>query len=195
MGYYDDEDHVKHYLDMVKDDEATLMRSIINRYLKPGMSVLELGSGPGKDYAAIKDSYDVTASDASDIFVRHLKHTYRDARVLKLDAQNFQVDSLYDAILSNKVLQHLTTLELKQSLESQYAALTEEGMIIHSFWYGTGEETYDGLRFVYYDEAVLKQIFENTFEILEMTRYNEMEDGDSIYLIAKKRSHRSIYGC
>lgn len=64
--------------------------------------------------------------------------------------------------------------------------MNKNGIVFHTFWYGKGEEDYDGLLFSYYDEEELKLIFANQFNIIEVGKYQEEEENDSIYIICQK---------
>ncbi len=98
------------------------------------------------------------------------------------------VDRQFDCIYSNKVLHHLTREELIQSLHRQASVLNQNGILLHSFWPGEGEEEMSGLRFTYYTEATLGESTGTEYEALELQRYSEMEDGDSIYLLLQKKA-------
>ena len=56
--------------------------------------------------------------------------------------------------------------------------------IKHSFWYGTGVEEHHGLRFVYQTEETLRSIVGAVFNVLDVVSYIEMEDDDSLYVLA-----------
>ena len=57
---------------------------------------------------------------------------------------------------------------------------------MHTFWYGDKIESFDGLLFVYYTINQLKEILPENWDILEASLYKEMNDDDSICLIARK---------
>ncbi len=90
-------------------------------------------------------------------------------------------------IYSNKVLQHLTKKQLNQSVLRQTEVLANTGLLFHTFWRGDSEETYDGLRFVYYEKAELINVFQGSFKIIDINYYSEEEDEDSIYIILQKK--------
>ncbi len=64
--------------------------------------------------------------------------------------------------------------------------LEDEGILLHSFWYGSKEEEHHGLRFTYYTESDLRKVVGDEFKIIEIKRYKEIEDDDSIYLLLRK---------
>lgn len=96
-------------------------------------------------------------------------------------------DWKFDCIYSNKVLQHLTRDELKDSFKRQRDTLNDNGLLFHSLWHGNTEEIFNGLRFSYYTKDLLKDVFDDGFEIVEMNLYTEMETDDSLYVILKKK--------
>ena len=106
--------------------------------------------------------------------------------MLLLDARHLDTDRTFDAIYSNKVLHHLTREELAASFERQRAVLKDAGLLLHAFWYGTGEETMHGLRFTYYTEATLREVLGEGFEVVALERFQEMEEGDSLYILLRK---------
>jgi len=93
-----------------------------------------------------------------------------------------------DAIYSNKVLHHLSDSELASSIERQSAVLTKQGVVLHSFWYGDRVEEFSGMMFYYRDEEFLKSVFSPFFDIVRMERYTEIEDDDSLLLVARAKT-------
>jgi hypothetical protein len=47
-------------------------------------------------------------------------------------------------IFSNKVLQHLTDVEMIESVDNQHKVLNTDGMICHTCWKGEGNEDING---------------------------------------------------
>lgn len=154
--------------------------------LPVGSTVLELGMGPGKDLDILSSDYIVTGSDYSNVFLELYKKKNKNADLLLLDAITLKTDRKFDCIYSNKVLIHLTKQELKKSLKRQRDVLNHDGLIFHSFWKGDKTEEMHGLRFVYYTKNQLLDLFEDSYEMLEIQSYKEMEKDDSIYVMAKK---------
>ncbi|MBB6480165.1 hypothetical protein [Spirochaeta isovalerica] len=62
---------------------------------------------------------------------------------------------------SRKVYQHIPLGELKEVFKGQRRILTDKGVIIHSFWIGG--------------------------KIVDMEKYTEFEDGDSLFIIGVKK--------
>lgn len=187
MGFYDHPENVKTYIQMCEDYDGSNIHHALANSLPLDSSLLELGSGAGLDIEFLQESYAVTGSDLSDEFLRICKEKHPKIPFLKLDALKLNVDDKFDCIYSNKVLHHLTETELKESLKQQTAILTRNGMIAHSFWLGEGNEEMSGLLFTYYTEDQLVNIISDSFEILSSLKYEEFEESDSLFVIARPR--------
>ena len=187
MDFFDDINKVRSYIDMARGYDGRELIEKLSGYLPAGATVLELGMGPGVDMDILRGSYKATGSDASSVFLDLYREKHPDADVLQLDAVELATERRFDCIYSNKVLHHLRREDVASSLARQQEVLTDGGLVCHSFWNGSGEETHEGLRFVYYSEDEIRALFEPTWKILEVDVYTEMEEGDSILLIARKR--------
>ena len=186
-NYYKTEESVNEYIELAKDVDG---REIINKltpFLEDNMSILEIGSGPGKDYSILNESYNVTGSDSSKEFIRVLQESYPTGKFLELDAATLITDEKFDAIYSNKVIQHLTNDELEESIKRQFEMLNSGGIVCHTCWKGEGVEEFKGMFVNYFLEEDITNMFNKYFEIITLECYNEFEDGDSILVIAKKR--------
>jgi cyclopropane fatty-acyl-phospholipid synthase-like methyltransferase len=187
MSYFDSKKNVNAYIKMAAQYDGKMLIDILKKYLRKGSSVLELGMGPGKDLDILSQSYEVTGSDSSQVFLDLYRKRNKNRNLLLLDARTISTNQQYDCIYSNKVLIHLTKIELKESLTRQKDILNENGILFHSFWSGDKEEEYHGLKFVYYTEDELNKIIGNNYEILKIATYKEMKEYDSIYVIAQKK--------
>ena len=185
--YYHNKENVEEYRKIANGFDGSALIERLTNHLPEGSSVLELGMGPGKDLDILSRHYKVCGSDYSQIFLDNYRNEHPDADLLLLDAITIDTQRRYNGIFSNKVLIHLSREELERSISKQMVILNEPGIMLHSFWEGSGEEYFSGLRFTYYSEAQLTELFEKEFEILEMKRYKEMKDGDSIYMIVKSK--------
>jgi SAM-dependent methyltransferase len=139
------------------------------------------------DYEILSQSFEVTGSDSSSAFLERYRAIDPDANLLLLDAVTLDVDRTFDAIYSNKVLQHLTPDELRQSLRSQAAVLKSRGIALHSLWYGARQEELDGLLFVYHTHQTFTAQVGPEFAVVEIGRYSEMDEDDSLYLVLRKK--------
>lgn len=185
MSFYHDGRNVENYIDMAKGYDGTELIKRMTKYLKKGASILELGMGPGKDMDILLENYDVTGTDESEIFVDMYKFKHPEAKVSVLDAVKMDREGTYDCIYSNKVLMHLTSEDMIKSLKLQKQKLNENGIMFHSLWMGTGDETYDELLFVYYTEEEIRKLLGYDFEILEIGIYMEVEENDSLYIVLR----------
>lgn len=187
MGYFDDEKNVEEYIRMAEGYDGRELIERLKTCLKPGATVLELGMGPGKDFELLCEIYQVTGSDSSPVFLERYRAKDAGADLVLLDAVTMDIDRRFDCIYSNKVLHHLNRDELKTSLHRQAEVLHDNGLLFHSFWYGDTEEEHHGLRFVYYTEETLGDVIGDEFEVLESSRYDEMDHADSMVVILRKK--------
>jgi ubiquinone/menaquinone biosynthesis C-methylase UbiE len=185
--YYHTKESVEEYLELAKDVGGVELIRAFKKHLPADSTLLELGSGPGTDWRILSETYMVTGSDISEEFLEYLRGQNPKGEFLKVSAESILTDTSFDGMYSNKVLQHLTDQELRASVESQYRVLNKGGLICHSFWYGEGTEVFKGMLVNYHDAEGLTDFFGQHFELLEMKRYKEFEDGDSIVLIGRKK--------
>jgi len=185
MSYYDDPENVKQYMEMCAGYDGNNIYQLLLQHLPKLASVLELGSGGALDIEFLKKHYDVTGSDLSDAFLDICQKKHPEVPFLKLDAQKLNLNQAFDCIYSNKVLHHLTPDALRASLKQQASALNPNGLIAHSFWLGDKSEEMHGLLFTYYNQETLLGIISESFEILTTLSYQEFEEDDSLFVIAR----------
>lgn len=186
MSYYDDPKNVQQYIDMAEGYDGRNLVAALTKHLPPGIDLLELGIGPGIDLDLLSRHYQVTGSDASQVFLDRYRESHPHAELLLLDAETIRTSRRFGAIYSNKVLHHLSPEQLAASFHRQHVVLQPPGIALHSFWLGDREEFMHGLRFRYYPEKFLHALVEPYFTIIESTRYAEFETDDSLFLILKK---------
>lgn len=186
MAYYDDADNVEQYTQLAEGYDGRELVAVLRHYLESGTSVLELGMGPGKDLVLLAEHYTVTGSDSSQIFVDRYLHEHPGSDVTVLDAITLEIDRNFDAIYSNKVLQHLTPEQLAMSFHRQAAIVVPGGIVLHSLWYGEGSDNFAGLLSVYYTEKTLEALYQPYFELLTVQRYTEMDEDDSFYVVLRR---------
>ena len=184
MGFYADEETANQYIAMAEGYDGQELVEALLIHLPEGASVLEIGMGPGGDLKILKKHYQVTGSDNSQFFLDRYRKSDPNADLLYLDAVELDTERTFDCIYSNKVLHHLTNKELTQSLLRQKAILSSIGLVIHSFWRGTGVEEHHGLKFVYQTEDSLRSVFGKLFSVLDIVVYKEMENDDSLFVLA-----------
>lgn len=183
MGFYDSDENVRQYLEMAEGYDGMELIKRLGIYLNPGSTVLEIGMGPGVDLLLLSEFYRVTGSDTSKIFLNRYRKLYPNADLMKLDAVTLDTDRTFDAVFSNKVMHHLSYDNMIASFNRQSELLNQGGIVMHSFWYGSEVENYEGLMFHQITEDKLKQIIPGCFNIVEMRRYTEMAEMDSLYTI------------
>ena len=188
MGFYDEEKSVRQYIEMADGFDGAALVAILSKELIPGSRVLELGMGPGKDIQLLSKDFTVTGSDRSPVFIDLYREAHPDADLLLLDAVTLETDRTFDCVYSNKVLHHLSDDELAESFRNQARALNPGGLIMHSFWYGSGEEFHGDMRAVSRDEENVMGFLAPRFDVMEMARYKEFEDGDSLSVLARVKA-------
>jgi ubiquinone/menaquinone biosynthesis C-methylase UbiE len=130
MGFYDDESNVNEYVRSAEGFDGRVAITRLREYLDPGSAVLELGMGPGTDLGILAETYQVTGSDTSEVFLRRYREKHPEAEVFNLDAVTININRTFDCVYSNKVLYHLSPVDLRASLERQRAVLREEGLSV-----------------------------------------------------------------
>jgi trans-aconitate methyltransferase len=186
-NYYNTKQKVDKYIEQAKDIDSSQLIDRLKNYLPLQSSLLEIGSGPGTDFHILKNYFKTIGSDYSREFLIRLQEKYANDTFLELNAITLSTDKRFDGIYSNKVLQHLTDEELKQSIVRQTSILNSSGIICHSFWKGEGEETMYGMLVNYQSEKTLANLFTESFDILLLEAYCEFEENDSLVLIARKK--------
>lgn len=187
MSFYDDPENVKTYIQLCEGYDGSLLYESLSRFLPADAELLELGSGAGVDIGFLNEQFRVTGSDLSDEFLKICRKTHPAIPFLKLDAVKLDTEQTFDAIYSNKVLHHLTEEELITSLSKQAKRLSPNGIIAHSFWVGSGTEEMEGLLFTLYSPDQLHRLMDEHFDVLFTERYDEMDEGDSIFIIARRK--------
>lgn len=188
MSYYHDLQNANQYIQMAAGYDGAELIAILRHYVPDGASVLELGMGPGTDLQLLAQHFAVTGSDYALPFLERYGEMDPSADLLHLDAVTLDTDRTFDAIYSNKVLYHLSRDDLRRSLERQVALLNPGGVALHSFWAGDQpDELMHGLRFAYYTEATLRETVGDSFDVLRLERYSEMDPDDSLVVVLRLR--------
>lgn len=187
QDFFLNEENVKQYIEMTSEYDGAWFYNQFKHYVPTNFKALELGMGSGIDLNNIRQHYDVVGSDYSFVFAELYKRSHPEVKIMILDAVSIKTDAKFDCIYSNKVLHHLSSDDLKASIKRQSQMLESGAIVFHTFWNGSGSETYDGLLFNYYDSAMLNKLFADDFEIIDQLHYQEFKVDDSILLIAKKK--------
>lgn len=184
-NFYENTKNVDDYIQMAEGYDGKEIILKLDEFLSEKATVLELGMGPGVDLELLAKRYSATGSDLSQEFLnRYLKKDPK-ADLLLLDAIHLNTERTFDCIYSNKVLHHLTLTELEKSLLHQTLRLNDGGLICHSFWKGTEEMEIKGMYFKYHEQETLIDVFEMNYEVVLCEVYTELEENDSILVIAK----------
>jgi len=186
MGYFDTDEGVDQYIAMAEGYDGRELIEILRSYAPSGSSVLELGMGPGKDLALLEPYFRATGSDSSAVFVDRYRALESSADVLVLDAVNIDTERRFDAIYSNKVMQHLSKRDARQSLTAQHRALNSGGIALHSLWFGDKLEEHHGLLFQQYTAESFSELLDEQFEVLESKLYAEMAADDSLCVVLRR---------
>lgn len=184
-NFYENTKNVDDYIQMAEGYDGKEIIQKLDDFLSEKATVLELGMGPGVDLELLAKRYTATGSDLSQEFLNRYLKKAPNADLLLLDAIHLNTERTFDCIYSNKVLHHLTLTELEKSLLHQTLRLNDGGLICHSFWKGTEEMEIKGMYFKYHEQETLIDVFEMNYEVLLCEVYTELEENDSILVIAK----------
>lgn len=187
MIFFSKKENVNEYIKMVDGFNGSWLIEQLKKHLPPASKILEIGMGPGKDLDILLQDYKAAGSDNSRIFIDLYLKNHNNADLMLLDAVSLKTNRKFDALYSNKVLIHLIKSDLQKSIIRQSEILNNKGIIQHSFWNGTGTESFNGLFFQYYKKEELIKLFDPCFTLIECKEYTEMEDMDSIYITAEKK--------
>jgi len=189
MDFYNEPSKVDEYEKMCDEYDGSELYKLLDNHLKKNSSLLELGCGPGNDISNLHMQYNVTGSDLSNEFLLRCKKKYPDIPFIKLDAVAINNDDVFDCLFSNKVLHHLTLDNLEKSFKRQTSVISKNGIFAHTFWLGDKEFTMEGMLFVFHNREQLLQLVSKYFTILEAFNYKELEEGDSIFIVAQNNKN------
>jgi len=186
------EERSREYLERTHNQVSGSLKIWIDRalhFLPPGASILEIGSGNGRDAEYMeKAGYRVLRSDATKAFVQHLQgqgHEVKDINILQ--------DPLpqgFDMIFADAVFLHFTPEELESVLQKVHDALKSGGILAFCVKEGTGSEWLSeklgALRFFQnWDGPVLAEVvFGAGFEMLYLA-IDDSRHPSWILIIAK----------
>ncbi|MCF8378350.1 MAG: class I SAM-dependent methyltransferase [Bacteroidales bacterium] len=186
MGYFDDNKNVDDYIRMADGYDGCQVVKVLERYLPPGSSVLEVGIGPGKDLTLLGVKFKVCGSDLSQLFVDMYLNQNKDVEVFQLDAVEMNIQRKFDCIYSNKVLHCIDQNSFRKSLVNQSKVLNKGGLLCHTLWYGDKMVLAKGERYYYYSEKTILNYIPSGMNIIHSETYQEMDENDSLLIILKK---------
>lgn len=136
------QEHIQEYVDSTDHEISDFVKSWMREALAPipqGATVLELGSGFGRDAAYIESlGLKVQKSDATQGFVDLLRKQGQDA--LSINILTDTIDGPYQAILAHAVLLHFTPEEFNIALDKIHHSLTPDGIFFFTVQRGNGSE-------------------------------------------------------
>ncbi|WP_219948330.1 trans-aconitate 2-methyltransferase [Salinibacterium sp. M195] len=182
---YDTTEGIHAYTRMARGYDGRTHVERLTQLLKPGSSVLELGMGPGVDLDMLAKTYTVVGSDLSQAFLDRYRRLRPGIELERLDAVTINTTRRFDAIYSNKVLQHLTREELRLSLIRQSEILQPGGLILHGLWAGATSNDHGELHDTRYLPDSLERLVPPSLTITECVFYAEMAPEDSVRLILR----------
>jgi predicted TPR repeat methyltransferase len=187
------EENVQKYVDGTPHGISGDVKQWIDQalsYLSKGSTILELGSGFGRDAVYIEaKGYKVERTDAAKAFVELMQSQGQQAKVLNAIADDY--GGLYAMVYANAVLLHFEPAETKQVLAKIYSSLESNGILAFTVKEGEGEswseEKLNAPRyFCYWQESDLRQTVEEAgFTIIELTK-GSTRNSQWLQVIAKK---------
>ncbi len=188
MAYFDDEQKAHAYSKARALENSIDLLPIISKYIHPGAELLELGIGPGVDFAHLSQDYHVSGIDVSHVFVRMVQEQFLDARIVCCSADDFQFQQVFSGIYSNKVMHNFDSSQLEQSFLLQAEHLEKDGIAVHTVWNGEGQDCFDGEPCYYYTVDSIYACAKKHFTVLETSRYSEFSKDDSLCVVLRKAS-------
>ncbi len=182
---FNNENFVDEYIKMINEmnyDNSFIIKCFKDN-LKEGSKVLELGMGPALDYESLKDIYEYTVSDNSDVFIK-IFNNINSEKALKLNAVTIETNEKFDCIFTNKVFQCLNSEDIRKSFERQYELLNKNGIVIHTFWLKNNETFDNDSNRLSIEEIGI--LLNGLFKINKQIIYDEMSQNDSVVIIASK---------
>lgn len=150
-------EHFEEYIDATPKEVVGDVKEWIDKslaLLPQGASVLELGSGFGRDADYIESKgFSVARTEASESFVEFMRQHGHEARLM--NAITDEYGGPYDMVFADAVLLHFTPEETQQVLKKAHATLKPNGVLSIRVKEGEGAEWDNGAlggtpRFYYY---------------------------------------------
>lgn len=166
--YYDD--HAKEYFEssFTADMSETMTRFL--KYVPLGGSILDAGSGTGRDTKTFLDlGYDVKAFDASIEMVK-MSRKYTGLETQHLKFEDILYKNEFDGIWACASLLHVERQQLEHVFSLLKQALKREGVLYCSFKSRESDFTKDGRTFTCFTKEKLTEYLHklSQFKILEI---------------------------
>ncbi len=174
-------------------------------YLQPGVKILDIGCGPGRDAKYFTDlGFQVTGIDISEKMIELAQKTAPGATFCVMDSEEMQFPSAsFDAVWASASLLHSPKDRFVQILEQMRSFVKEDGIIYLSMKQGDGEvfeedARYGGVKkfWSYYQEQELLSLLQTCgFQIVEHHVYDKSTAYQThpwISVICKNAPHRTM---
>jgi SAM-dependent methyltransferase len=131
------ETHAARYIEATSTARSAVIDDLI-ALVPTGSTVLELGSGPGRDANDLERAgLFVSRTDGAAVFVQRFRSMGIEARTLNVFAADF--GGPFDAVFANAVLLHVGRAELAGVLGVALRATRVGGVLVASFKEGVGD--------------------------------------------------------
>jgi SAM-dependent methyltransferase len=176
MNYYND--NAKAFIERSISIDMTLVYDKFLPYLPLGGTILDVGSGPGRDSKEFLTlGYKPTLIEPSSELSKYAKE-YTNLEVIEKEVLNFETDQQFDGIWACASLLHLKSSELPKVFSHLYKLLKPSGVMYCSFKKGDFEGMRDGRWFTDLTEESLKGIVSKTnFRLKEIWGNTEVRAG------------------
>lgn len=108
-----------------------VIRLIRRHSLRPVASLLDISCGGGKNIFTLKKQFRVTGLDLSHEMLRLASELNPECEFLEGDMRNFSLDRLFDAILMDDGISHMTTrADLSSAFQTAFEHLAPGGVMV-----------------------------------------------------------------
>lgn len=163
------ESHAQAYFDrtVVADLEPLYGRFLPN--VRPGGTILDLGSGSGRDLKAMRDRGFVPLGIDASPSLAKLATDFSGVTCLTMQFEDLDLPKGFDAAWACASLLHISKCRIPAILRNIRDSLTEDGIFFASVQLGEGEKLLpDGRFFAYYQLEEFSHLIENAgFKIQE----------------------------
>jgi len=157
--YYNE--HAQKFIEKTLDVDLKPIYEVFESYLKPGIKLLDVGFGSGRDSLHFyKKGYSVVSIDYAEEIVARGKN-FLDNEVLLVDFQEIEYENEFDAIWASAVFMHFTDNAILQAMNICHRALKANGYVYISFKYGENAETRKGRYFNDFTEDKFMKLFKS----------------------------------